>query len=419
MMFTKFDDIQVGDKAEFERKISSEDIDLFAKITGDFNPLHTDEEFAKVTRFGGRIAHGMLTSSFISRAIGMSLPGTGALYLSQYLEFFAPVRIGDKIKVMVTVQRKHEGINVLSLNTEIFNQEGAAVVNGNAKVMVMVDPKAAKDKVKEDKKGAAFTDRPYILKEGGSNMDLKGKVVLVTGSGRGIGAEITRVLSSAGASVIINYVKDSESANKIADDINKDNPGRAIVVKADVSDSIQVRKMFSDIRGRFGEIDVLVNNASPSLDNKGLLSSDWSDFEKHINTLVKGAYNCSLEAVESMKKKGRGKIVNILSSIIYKPQRSMASYITAKFGLLGMTKSMALELAPFNITVNSISPGMTDTALMAHLPDNVKKVAGAKLPLKRIATPTDIARVVEFLISDYADYLTGVDIPVCGGENII
>ena len=201
-------------------------------------------------------------------------------------------------------------------------------------------------------------------------MDLKGKVVLVTGSGRGIGAEITRVLSSAGASVIINYVKDSESANKIADDINKDNPGRAIVVKADVSDSIQVRKMFSDIRGRFGEIDVLVNNASPSLDNKGLLSSDWSDFEKHINTLVKGAYNCSLEAVESMKKKGRGKIVNILSSIIYKPQRSMASYITAKFGLLGMTKSMALELAPFNITVNSISPGMTDTALMAHLPDN-------------------------------------------------
>lgn len=418
-MLTKFENIQIGDTTEFERKIGADDIDSFAKITGDFNPLHIDEAFARQTRFGGRIAHGMLTASFISQAIGMFLPGPGALYLSQYLEFFAPVRIGDRIRVVVTVERKHESINVISLRTEIFNQESALVVNGNAKVMVLPNLREEKHKVSENKKETIFTDKIYSLREGENKMNLKDKVALVTGSGRGIGAEISRVLSSAGASVVINYINNAESAIKIADDINKSGPGKAIIIKADVSNLDEVKRMFAGVRSKFGEIDILVNNASPPLDNKAFVSTEWNDFDKHINTLIKGAYNCCLEAVEGMKKKGRGKIINLLSSIIYKPQKSMASYMTAKFGLLGMSKSMALELAPFNITVNSVSPGMTDTDLIAHLPDNIKKFAGGRLPLKRIATPTDIAKVVEFLASDYSDYMTGVDIPVCGGENII
>lgn len=418
-MPTRFEEIKVGDKSEFERRITADDIDLFAKITGDFNSLHMDDAFALRARFGGRVAHGMLTASFISRIVGMSLPGSGALYLSQHCEFLAPVKIGDILKVVVSVERKHESVNVLSLKTEIFNQEAKQVLIGSAKVMVMPDVSKNTHAEQESKIKAKFLDKaPRELREGDNKMSLKNKIALVTGSGRGIGAEISRLFASSGAWVVINYVNDSESADRVADDINKDGYGRAIAVKTDVSDSQEVKRMFERISKEFGEVDILVNNASRPLDNKGFVSTQWSDFDRHITTLIKGAYNCCLEAIGGMKAKGGGKIINILSSIIYKPQKSMVSYMTGKFGLLGMSRSMALELSAFNITVNSVSPGMTDTELIAHIPDNIKKALGARLPLKRVAAPSDIAKVVEFLASSYSDYMTGVDIPVCGGEHI-
>ena len=416
MEFTSFDDIRIGDKAEFERVISTEDVDLFAKLTGDFNPVHINDAYAMKTRFKGRVAHGMLTASFISRIIGMTLPGRGALYLSQNCEFLVPVKIGDRIRVVVVVEQIHKSTNILSLKTRIFNHEGTLVINGNAKVMVMPDLQEEKIKSIEDEGKIIASEQASDHLE--DEINLKNKVVLVTGSGRGIGAGIAHILSLAGASVVINYLKDNASADQVADEINRSGRGRAIAVKADISDSGEVKDMFTRIREKFGDIDILINNASPSLNNKAFVSTGWSDFETHINTILNGTYNCCQEAIEGMKRKGGGKIINIVSSIIYRPQKSLSSYMTAKFGLMGMSKGMALELATFNISVNTVSPGMTDTDLIGHIPELIKKTAGARLPLKRIATPRDIAKVVLFLASSGADYMTGVDIPVCGGENI-
>src|SRR3989338_1060615 len=293
MEFTSFDDIRIGDKAEFERVISTEDVDLFAKLTGDFNPVHINDAYAMKTRFKGRVAHGMLTASFISRIIGMTLPGRGALYLSQNCEFLVPVKIGDRIRVVVVVEQIHKSTNILSLKTRIFNHEGTLVINGNAKVMVMPDLQEEKIKSIEDKGKIIASEQASDHLE--DEINLKNKVVLVTGSGRGIGAGIAHILSLAGASVVINYLKDNASADQVADEINRSGRGRAIAVKADISDSGEVKDMFTRIREKFGDIDILINNASPSLNNKAFVSTGWSDFETHINTILNGTYNCCQE----------------------------------------------------------------------------------------------------------------------------
>lgn len=415
--FTKFEDIKIGEKTEFERKISEEDIDLFAKITGDFNPVHVDNDFASKTRFKGRISHGMLTASFLSRAIGMSLPGTGALFISLNCKFLSPVKINDNIRVIVTVDDKHLSTSVLGLRAEILNQAGDYVIDGKAKVMVMVDDTEVKLCDNKQVEETISTREICDMGEKKSN-ELEGKVALVTGSSRGIGAAIVKCLALSGANVVVNYVKDFESANKVADEINSVGPGKAITVQADVSNAGEVNNMFAGIRRELGEVDILVNNASRSLDNKAFLSLEWEDIQVHLNLILKGTYNCCMEAVSGMKKHGNGKIVNIISSLIYKPQKSMVSYMTAKYGLLGLSKSLALELSTFDITVNSVSPGMTDTDLVKHLSEYSRKITGARLPLKRLATPEDIAKVVLFLSGQGSDYMTGVDIPVCGGEYI-
>ena len=132
-----FEDIKIGEKAEFTRQIQQKDVEAFSQLTGDFNPIHLDEQFAKRTFFRGRIVQGMLTSSFLSRIIGMSLPGRGGIYLSQSLKFLKPVRVDDTIRVVAAVTQRNEENQTLVLSTEIFNSRNEPVVTGQAEVMIL------------------------------------------------------------------------------------------------------------------------------------------------------------------------------------------------------------------------------------------------------------------------------------------
>ncbi|MGC5328832.1 MaoC family dehydratase [Brevibacillus sp. SYSU BS000544] len=131
----RYEDIAVGDQASFSKTVSESDIYLFAGITGDFNPMHVDQEYAKKTIFGERIAHGMLTASFISTVLGMKLPGPNTIYLSQNVRFLAPVRIGDTLTVTAEVIEKNDRKRQIRLQTKIVNQQGTIVADGEALVM--------------------------------------------------------------------------------------------------------------------------------------------------------------------------------------------------------------------------------------------------------------------------------------------
>ncbi|MDD3905539.1 MAG: SDR family oxidoreductase [Candidatus Omnitrophica bacterium] len=246
---------------------------------------------------------------------------------------------------------------------------------------------------------------------------LSGKVILITGSSRGIGSETARLAAGRGASVVINYNKDRSGAESTAAAIKKAGKGRAVVVKADVSREDEAGKLIDLIVKKFGKIDVLINNASAPIEYTPLSDIKWKSFQKHYEVTLRGALNMVKRVVPFMSARGRGKIINILSSVtVGVPPSKFADYISAKYALLGFSRALAVELGSSGITVNCISPGMTNTAMTEKLPAKMKEIVSYTTPLKRLAEPVDIARVAAFLCSSDSDYITGVNIPVCGGS---
>jgi len=394
----KFEDIKVGEEVEFIVKVTESDINNFADLVGDYNPIHVDEIFAR-KQFGGRIAHGMLVASHFSTLIGMYLPGQNALYLSQECRFLKPVKINEIIKIRGVVISKSATVNILTIKTQVLNQYNELLVDGKASVMVLEKSEEEKPSYKEEVK-----------------MDISNKVALVTGSSRGIGASTAVLLAKNNASVIINYNKSKEDADKVVKLIKSFN-GKAKAIKADVTNQSEVHQMIDIAKDTFGSIDILVNNASLNVLSKAFVHTTWDDFQRDIDVIIKGAFNCTQAVLKDMIEKKYGKIINIITTAtIGTPPTQWCEYVTAKSGLIGFSKALAAELGPMGIRVNMVFPGLTETSLTAHLPPRFKDVVAHQTPLKRIAKPDDIAKVILFLASEASDYLTGVSIPVCGGN---
>lgn len=245
---------------------------------------------------------------------------------------------------------------------------------------------------------------------------LKGKVILVTGASRGIGAETAITLARYGATVIINFNKDTSGAKKVLQEIGGRSP-ESKIIKADVSKKADVEAMIKCIIASYKKLDVVVNNASGPLTFKPLSALTRADFQKHMDVILLGAFNVIQYAVPHMLKARQGKIVNILSSVtLGVPPAKPMDYISAKYALLGFSRAVAVDLGPSGITVNCISPGMTETEMADVYPPKLKEIAAYQTPLKRLARPLDVAGVAAFLCSDASDYITGANIPVCGGN---
>lgn len=248
---------------------------------------------------------------------------------------------------------------------------------------------------------------------------LKGKVVLITGSSRGIGACTAGLLAENGASVIVNYRKDKKNAEKVVSGILKKGSGSAISVKADVTRAPEVNAMVEEIVRRFGRIDAVINNASCPMTYVSLEKLCWNDFDRYLEANLRGAFNTIKSVLPSMVRRRKGKIINILSSVtLGVPPAKPVDYISAKYALLGLSKSLASELGPSGITVNCVSPGMTETDMTRGIPDKMKELVAYQTPMRRLAEPADTARVLLFLCSDLSDYITGANIPVCGGSTM-
>lgn len=242
---------------------------------------------------------------------------------------------------------------------------------------------------------------------------MKKGVALVTGASRGIGKQIALKLAQNGMNIVINYVHDVKKAQETAREIEKYNV-ETLTVKADVSNAEDVKNMVNKVLDKFDSIDVLVNNAGITRDAL-LLRMKEEDFDRVIQVNLKGAYNCIKSVSKIMMKQRKGRIINISSVVGLIGNVGQINYAAAKAGLIGITKTAAKELAPRNITVNAVAPGMIKTEMTDKLSDKVKEDILKNIPLKRFGTTEDVANTVAFLASDEAAYITGQVINVNGG----
>lgn len=243
-------------------------------------------------------------------------------------------------------------------------------------------------------------------------IDLTGRKAIVTGGGRGIGRAICMKLAALGADVAVVDIL-MEEAEGVAGEVGA--LGRkAVAISCDISSGEAVQQMFEKVVADLGGCDILVNNAGITRDNLIARMAD-DEWDKVIEVNLKGAFNCSRVAAKHFMRQRSGKIVNMSSVVGIMGNAGQVNYSASKAGLIGMTKSLAKELASRGVTVNAVAPGFIDTEMTRSLPEKARESLTSVIPLKRLGEAEDVAGLVAFLVSDAAGYITGQVIKIDGG----
>jgi 3-oxoacyl-[acyl-carrier protein] reductase len=393
----KYNEIHVGDREKLFHTITVDDINRFVQLTGDDNRLHVNAEFAEKTPFKKPVVHGMLGASFISTIIGTKLPGDGALWFSQSLEFLLPVRIGDTLEVEAEVIKKYDREQFIELLTTIKNQNRQLVIRGTAKVKII------------EQEVPIAEEALFGTTE---------KVVLVIGGTGGIGSETCRQLAKDGFTIAIHYNSNRRLAEKLSEELRVSG-AKTLLVSADITNEAAVKEMVHQVIRKFGGIHVLVNCAAATIPNIKFKDLTWSDYLVQLELNIQAMLNLSKAIVPEMIEKGGGKLITIGSYAVDKPNSDWSHYITAKSALVGFNRSLAFELAPKGIMVNMVTPSLVNTELTADIPEKVKLLFASQTPLRRLALAKDVAGAISFLASDSASFMAGENIRVNGGQVMI
>ena len=245
---------------------------------------------------------------------------------------------------------------------------------------------------------------------------LKNHVALITGSTTGLGYGIAKVLGLAGAKVIMNYYNDEERANRAFSEFQSLGC-EGILVRGNVIDEKSVQKIVEEGESKFGEIDIVVPNATPDQPLKPIEEYDWEFYQQMINFFVKSPYLLTRSTIGKMKQKKWGRIVNISSEVYQLSVSPFSAYVSAKGGQIGWTRSMSKELAPFGITVNTVNPGWIPTERHNDDPQEDKDAYLEQIPAGRWGIPEDVGEAVAYFASEEASFITGQTICVNGGNS--
>ncbi len=402
-MSDRLDQLSVGQCDVVSRTITADDVFAFARLSGDYNALHVDDEFAARTEFGNRVVHGFLHASLLSTLIGMKIPGPGALYLSQSIEFSAPVFIGDTVEARGRIDRIDRETRIVEIETEIRNQHGAKVLAGKARAKVLRLPEQSRDEKQ--------------IEIPGMGRLLEGRTALVTGASRGIGRATARLFSSMGAHVWINYNNSRSAAVELAEEIRQGG-WSCDLVHADVTDEQDVAQMMAEVSAA-GGLDILINNAGPKIQAASFDRFAWEDIEATHRAIVGGTFKVTKAALPHLRD-SKGAIVTVLTSAsLQRTAHHWLPYVSAKGALHAMMKNLAQEVGPSGVNVNMVSPSLVDTDLVAGTPDRIRQMMVARTPLRRLATVDDVAGAILFLVSPFAQFVTGENLLVTGGDIMI
>lgn len=244
---------------------------------------------------------------------------------------------------------------------------------------------------------------------------LDGKTAIVTGAGRGIGRAIAKELAEAGANIVVNYVTSAKRAEELVEEIQELGV-KALAVKADVTNYEEVGAMVTQAFEKFGAVDILVNNAGITRDKtfKNMTKDQWDEV---ISTNLSSIFNCTKHVLPYMLDRKYGRIVNISSFVGVAGNIGQTNYAATKAGIIGFTKSLALETAKQGITVNAVLPGFTETDMLMEVPDNIRQRILDKIPMARFGQAEEVAAFVRFLVAE-GDYITGQFLSINGGVYI-
>lgn len=251
-------------------------------------------------------------------------------------------------------------------------------------------------------------------------MKFKGKVILVTGAGRGIGAAIARAFAQEGGMVVVNYLQNAAAAETVVADC-KQLGGDAWSIQADVSSEPAVKAMVEQVLREMGKIDVLVNNAfaAYSFDpeqRRMFWDLSWADYQRQLDGALRSSFNVCQAVLPHFRKRSQGAIINMVSDLVERPTVPYHDYTTAKSALIGFSRNLAAELGPLGIRVNCVAPGLVyPTESSRQTREEVKDMITVQTPLRRIANPEDVAGPVLFLASDWSRFMTGQTLFVDGG----
>jgi len=242
---------------------------------------------------------------------------------------------------------------------------------------------------------------------------LEGHVALVTGASRGIGRAVALRLAAEGVKVAVNYNSGEAPAQQLVDKISAQG-GEALPLQADVAEEAQVKSMVAQVRKQWGRVDILVNNAGIRKDRL-LMRMTTREWDEPINVNLRGAFFCTKAVLPLMVRQRRGRIINMSSVVGVAGNPGQANYAASKAALIGLTKSVAKEVARRNITANALAPGYILTGMVEELSDDLKQMILDRVPMNRLGVPEDVAGIVAFLCTDEAGYITGQVIRVDGG----
>jgi 3-oxoacyl-[acyl-carrier protein] reductase len=241
---------------------------------------------------------------------------------------------------------------------------------------------------------------------------MRKKVALILGGNGGIGSAVIRQLSKDGFQVCTTYNKNKDQIESI-----KLTSGELQSYKCNITDKEMVDKTIRSINALFGEIDVVIFSAASNFKNNRILDLDWNEYSSQFDLQTKSMFLVMKALSKQIALKYKTKFIVVLSEVSQgQPPKGFSPYVTSKYAAMGMAKTMALELAPFDCRVNMISPGMVETKLLSDLPTKMIEISSFENPLKKNALPEDIAKVASFLLSDDAEFINGANIPVNGGK---
>ena len=343
----------------------------------------------------------LMTMLLFSTSVGVCVPGASATFLEFSAECPRDIEVAEGYSLRGTVAHISKATRIVKKNLVVQRVDREApVLHGKVAALVNKPPQSM----------------PTMgeLKASAMDWGLAGKVVLVTGASRGIGETTAKLFALYGAKVIVNYHRGAYDAARIVKEI-ADAGGDAMAIGADITQADEVAELVRRAVERYGPPDVLVNNAVRDFRPMPFLSLSWEEVQKDLDVIAKGAFLCCQHTIPFMLERGGGKIINISSVATDNPPPNQTKYVMAKSALVGLTRSLSIEFASKNILVNLVVPNFVETDLVTHIQQGFRKKMADETPLRRHATPIDVARAVIMLASSQSSFTTGQKIMVTGG----